>query len=136
MREIKFRAWGKNSKEFLRDNDGEVGHTIDRLATLPDIGSWALTQHTGLKDKNSVEIYERDILRFTNKQPGKKWLKNNAGKNYKDMIVNWNKERAGWHVYWLNSNGELCNANLSKILDDNHEVVGNTYENPELVGGK
>lgn len=63
MREIKFRAWGKNSKEYL--GDSSQGFNMEELSKLAgQFKNWELEQYTGLKDKNGKEIYDGDILRF------------------------------------------------------------------------
>lgn len=118
MKEIKFRAWGKNSKEYL-SHKGEKEFTITELGTLPDLSVWKLEQYTGLKDKNGTEIYEGDILDVI--------LHNGEHENY---LIQWDEREAGFEAY----NRDRSNYILSYIWDE-CEVIGNIFENPELMGG-
>jgi uncharacterized phage protein (TIGR01671 family) len=105
MREIKFRAW-----------DMTTGLMIDwgmvrqlQFASL-DGHYLKFMQYTGLSDKNGVEIYGGDIVR------------------YKDGIaaIEFNVTEGSWYA----SND---NANLRYIVDFGGEVIGNIYQNPELL---
>ena len=85
---------------------------------------------TGLKDKNGKEIYEGDLLREeyggiykvvfgSYEQDHEGWTRD-CGR--------WVEEGTGWHVV---SEREWFEMTLVK--DDGWEVVGNIYENPELL---
>lgn len=68
-----------------------------------------IMQFTGLKDKNGKEIYESDIIKSISAESG--------------CVVSWDEK--GFWKFWNISTG------LLKM--DEWEVIGNIYENPELL---
>jgi uncharacterized phage protein (TIGR01671 family) len=108
MREIKFRAWDGASWIYSecvsKDND------VWRILDHEDDEWWACLepqQYTGLKDKNGKEIYEGDIVDI-------------KGDIFKDRRITLDDIREV---------GRLCDM----FEDATFEVVGNIYENPELL---
>ena len=111
------------------------GHNITRtfedgIETCPpnpeEIEDYILMQFTGLKDKNGKEIYEGDVVCERNLSFPASDLKH---------TVSW---KSGGFVYGEGSYGDpSAFAQLSQALLDYEgtvlEIVGNRYENPELL---
>lgn len=85
-----------------------------------------LSQCTGLKDKNGKLIYEGDIL-FED------W-KNEAYPKGKYWIVKWDNNNAGFYIEMINPS-KFENFKVWRLArhDLDYEVIGNIYENPELL---
>jgi len=126
MREIKFRIWCKQTEEMhtverMGFDDGELWYVEDEdRHTQPpyfmDRNDSVLMQYTGLKDKNGREIYEGDILR----------LKAKKGYEYLGDV---GVIRMSYSAYVIGtSTGEYL-----FIYFDEVEIIGNIYENPELL---
>ena len=76
-------------------------------------------QYTGLHDKNGKEIYEGDIVR----DKDIKW------------VVKWNIHRMGFSLYPTTEQlYDEMPVNVENKLG--FEVIGNIYDNPELLGGE
>jgi uncharacterized phage protein (TIGR01671 family) len=118
MRDIKFRAWvrdeymsyshtnkGLGYLEFYDDGTTVIGEDDgdQRYENIP------LMQFTGLTDKNGKEIYESDFV---------KW----SGKIYE---IKWYKRLAG---FVMEHNGIE-----RPDIEFDSEVIGNIYENPDLL---
>jgi hypothetical protein len=116
MRTIKFRAFDIEKKVMIQ----QVSHVQrDGLVVM---------QFTNFKDHTGTEIYDKDVVRFTNPSP-----KKNNKRPVIDMVVGWKANRGCWALFWRGTNEELFWSSLGKQLDDNHAVVGNAYENPDLI---
>ena len=124
MRELKFRAWGKNIKEYLSQDGVEpYAYTLKDISDGPIYGidGFIIEQYTGLKDKNGKEIYEGDIIR-------EKWF---------DEDVRRGENRVGKVEYF--TDGFVCwfvggrFIPLGMFPVSHIEVIGNIHENPELL---
>ena len=126
QREIKFRAWDKNNKKWV----GSVGFYTQKYSYKPDSTSIVsigfpnevvLMQYTGLKDKNGVEIYEGDILL------GRFVLDNVEDHVFLQLTDKEKKEQTKIFVV-----EDIFYLYINPMPDD-LEVIGNIYENPELL---
>lgn len=117
MREIKFRAWHKEKEEMIYDNFSVSYNGIphDPFGFQP----LEIMQYTGLKDKNGVEIYEGDILSRT------------VYKDWKSCDVVFFSEKEA--RYKLLHNNEIGKEKYFVEDIGEFEVIGNIYENPELL---
>ena len=130
MREIKFRAWN-----FIRDAMGMVesysfksdGGASIYVSDIPRIdgdykNNYYLMQYTGLKDKNGKEVYEGDVVEIRRDHPV------SPEYTFVKGIVKWNDFTLSYSsvsfdgASWTNGLGRL-----------QVEVLGNIYENPELI---
>ncbi len=143
MREIKFRAWHKKLKcwgkpcisidfdkleptfglgvRYLYFHNKEIDELPTALSSekmdILDVQDVVIImQYTGLKDKNGKEIYEGDIVRYNDKLTG---------------AIVWKYTGFVLELF----NGEKSTIILWHDIDnrDNIEILGNIYDNPELI---
>lgn len=122
MREIKFRAWDKENRKMLIFEDGRgLALTFysdgSRLLTQ-DLGEdiindFEVMQYTGLKDRNSVEIFEGDIVKMV----------------HGEKIFQVKYRQAGF-IFW-NDKPDLLHPNHT--IASNCYIIGNIWENPDLI---
>ena len=116
-RTIKFRYWNDVTKQMVNNPSMpyKEGWTIEQL--FSDRG-WVWMQFTGLLDRHGVEIYEGDIILT-------------ADDLRKQSIGNWKPKMR--LVEWTDNKEYKTGFNLGKAQDGKCEVIGNIYENPELL---
>ena len=113
MREIKFRAWNTDYKEMWHWKDVKQSTPI-RL--LEEANNVVFMQYTGLKDKNGKEIYEGDIDEYSKTQ------------------VIYLLEEGGFCLARFDEKGRVsARTRLNNGNEKCLEVIGNIYENPELL---
>ena len=127
-REIKFRVWSIEDKQWVNPNILEVWDDSGKLEPFEYVKSGTLNplytpkenyiiqQYTGVTDKNGVEIYEGDIIQYgidLSKRIGV------AGFIAGIFVCNWIDDQT--------------ENELGYMLTQDTLVIGNEFENPELL---
>jgi uncharacterized phage protein (TIGR01671 family) len=113
MREIKFRAWSKDENKMLEPET--LRYLVNLRPMSDEFSGKEWMQFTGLKDKNGKEIYEGDIVESSDKEIG---------------VVFWEQETTS---YVLSQSDDIDDNHWSGLQEGGWEVIGNTWENPELL---
>lgn len=129
-REIKFRAWDKKGREMwgissiaFGRNDEILWLDLDKEKAYPmenvNPDQVELMQYTGLKDKNGKEIWEGDIMHldFKSKVLGR----GKGAVKFKGGTFGLEFENDSFWPFLANNDADV------------YEVIGNLYENPELL---
>lgn len=143
MRELKFRVWIKDEERYYDESDeesytivpnGNVTYTSEAYEedgvfytdTTNATNNVVVEQYTGLKDKNGKEIYEGDVVHYTEKIAPNK---SSTYEVYYDQL----------HAMYALSpvDGKIDVGEFyGYIMRQQYEVIGNIHENPELLEGE
>lgn len=128
MRKIKFRGKRVDNGEWVY---GDLHHgfiTGNGYVNGREIHPETVGQFTGLKDKNGVEIYEGDIVTAC-------WYDYEEPNHDMTGIVEFTE---GWMSYWIADydKKEFSELNGQGYCHWTIEVIGNIYDNPELMEGE
>ncbi len=117
-REHKFKVWDSFLKKIYwpHDNNPKAWPYVNNGSITSHKGD-ILMQYIGLKDKNGIEMYHKDILKLDGID--------------EPVVINWSYKCASFCLDkegWIFSHffNEACNP-------DQCEVIGNVYTNPELI---
>lgn len=133
MRKIKFRFWdgfkmfyhGERAYHVLFN--GEVWDNWNEPTRVDfPTGKTSLMQYIGLKDVNGKDIYEGDVIR----KP-----------IYGTVIVIWNEGICAFqYAYHAHGKGTAIGGRVTNNFyqheSSSYEIIGNIYENPELLEPK
>ncbi|MDT2531812.1 YopX family protein [Enterococcus raffinosus] len=124
-----FKAWDKYHEMMVSiisfDFENKIAYVEQENGDRYDIhfDNLIFLQSTGLKDKNGVEIFEGDIVSVRN-HPFQKTELSGAGIEIDgDYLIGWSDHNLTWLA------GDLLLYQLKPYI----EVIGNIYENPELL---
>lgn len=114
-REIKFRFWDKVEKKMIYPANSFPNLDYLHFEDIERRGwgeeEFGSMQFTGLKDKNGKDIFEGDIIKVNGR---------NMEVFFEDGYFGWGRQHDGKYSF-------------DPLGDEKIEVIGNIYENPELL---
>lgn len=125
-REINFRIWDIENKEMLKVQEldfeptfygGRIAIRPDQYSDYFDTEDMILMQYTGFHDRFGNEIYENDIVYVLSED--------------ENAIIEWDEQTARFIIHfdgWI--------ADFSNYYGKELEIMGDIYNNPELLGGE
>jgi uncharacterized phage protein (TIGR01671 family) len=127
-----FKAWDKYHEMIVSiisiDFENKIAYVEQENGDRYDIhfDNLIFLQSTGLKDKNGVEIFEGDIVKVS---------VHNGFDYYDNEVCVVRKSRFHSGLVCINPNNDMeCRIFNQDVLEDyQYEVIGNIYENPELL---
>ena len=138
MRELKFRAWDRWLNKMVYQHDMNVPlenkeylfslneEGVELMQYDEDYSAYItrdanIMQYTGIKDCNGKEIYEDDIVKVKERI---------AGEDFIGKVIYDKTEGCYWIMQGDKNN---CFKTTFNFETYEHYVIGNIYENPELL---
>ena len=143
MKEIKFRAWDKEKEMMFPVRELRMFHEKPMVwSTTSDVGiplqKVELMQYTGLKDKNGKEIYEGDVIIVFDEDIVPVTDEGQGPIEPCNHIVAVEMRNGVWGFEIpASDDGETgwygLHQWIEEISNEGYEVIGNQFENPELL---
>lgn len=133
MRELKFRVFRKDHNQMFDPWTIQELWVDDVIATEENIEKDVIfMQYTGLKDKNGKDIYEGDVIEYQGYP---------ENLDYRDArLVEWVKGGFILRHLWSNDNAPHESEYMMQLwfatIPKRYIIIGNRYENPELLEEK
>lgn len=137
MREILFRGKRKNGYDWVYGNYCGVECSLEsgcgiecfiieapRDGSSVKVDAETVGQYTGLTDKNDQKIFEGDICRFREWSKGDMCWIGKVHYEYQQFVISGDKNKECETPFTLV---------MSRFIPENIEVIGNIYDNPELI---
>lgn len=149
MREILFKAEREDNGEWvegqyayinnpLTENGQPIRHLICNGTNIfnYEINPDTLCQYTGLTDKNDKKIWENDIVRFQFDNDDCPFPNKDTKKRLGKIFFS--DFRASWSIAMGRKGNKRINNDLFKYVQNGNrvEVIGNIFDNPELLEGE
>jgi len=123
MREIKFRVFDNGKIYYFSLFDLHSNYIVDDSHSISKEAKKNIMQYTGLKDKNGVEIFEGDIVTYT--------MEN---KTTLTLEIKYEEELARFYIRGRYDISHIIfSLTIDAILDADIEVIGNIYENKDML---
>ncbi len=120
---IKFRFWNKHAKDWVRNSDGEISNCKVLNSLINNFGNGIdlkIQQFIGILDKNNREIYQGDVVKID-------YIKDSK------FLVDY--EFCGF--VFSNLNKDIPPPFVRSWISDGTakeiEIIGNNFQNPELL---
>jgi hypothetical protein len=126
MKELKFKMWSKNDKKWINgipyfnydeDKSYKIVEIDDEDGFVYDIDEVEIVEHTGCSDKNEEKVYNG-------------WLLEGG---YGKYLVQWDDKNSAYACFSVDKSGFLNFSFLLSTYVKCLNVIGNIYENPELL---
>jgi uncharacterized phage protein (TIGR01671 family) len=121
MRDMRFRCWDKNAKEFVDDviMDSHGNHyQFNKCEFWGDDRDIEIMRYTGLHDADGKEIFEGDII------------KGNVSHPMEVIFI-----KNGWYIKFYDLGESICEQ-ITNDLFENYEpvIIGNIHQHADLLG--
>jgi len=126
MKIMKFRVWNKSEKQMYENESkisiqGDGGISTDISLKVSNSDEVIMMQFIGVLDIRSKEIYEGDIFN-----------ESGSDDDEDNVYIKFNAERCCYSYYCCHDCQYI--DDLGSIFYDEIKIIGNIYENPELMG--
>lgn len=130
----KFKAWDKNTHDWYDDSnqylviclDGKIFNCWNGEVMEDYTDRIVLLKYTGLRDKNNIESCEGDILYAVDIKNPYFWKQHSSGK----CVIEW---QDGSFVTRYKNQQYPDSMLESAECFDKFEIIGDIYDNPELL---